>query len=766
MKRLKKWWPFALMVLIWGILFWPFLIQGRLPLPADIITGLYFPWLDYKWGYLVGVPVKNPLISDIPSLLYPWRQFVIDQLSRGRLPFWNPYYFAGMPLLANFQSAVFSYVNLFFLFFPKPLAWSLGVALSPILTMAFMFLFLRRKLSSVAALLGSIVFALCGFEIAWLQYNVHGHTALFLPLLLSAIEKVLGEKKRIWLAFLAVFIASQIFTGYLPLVIYSYLICFFYVFYFYFWPQLRGGRLNWRDYFSLLGAVVLGWLLAFGQIFPGLQLAQNSIRAIDPLVSASNASYLPLKNLVTALAPDFFGHPATGNFFGQAFYDNFYFFVGTGTLLLVFFSLFFLRRREIAFWWLILLFSVLLIFKNPLGLFLEKALFLSGGVAARALFMTDFALAILAAWGMEMFLKNSRKLPVFLTVTWLALLMGGAIYFSFQLPGSVQRLIAQRNLILPLLVVVPSALLMLARLLPFFRQNSKRRYCLAVFLIFLTTGQLLYSARKYLPFSPPHLLFPSTPVIDFLLREKAKSVEPFRVELGEVIPQNFLMPYGIETVSGYDALLPRRMGEFLSFLESGRMEEKISRVQLIRNYHSSLFPLLNVKFVLAKKVNEKGIFSPDGKPPAIFQTDDFHLVFEDKTVQVYENLNFLPRAFWVYQRKVIKDLKSLDESTFAGRDLAKEVVLEEEIELPPPEKSPTAKVAWQEYRPGRLVLAVESDQPGLIFIANNYYPGWEAKVDGQRTKIYRANYTFQAVMVDKGQHQLVMEFSPFFCLKN
>lgn len=62
----------------------------------------FFHWLDYKWGYVVGVPVKNPLLSDVPSLLYPWCSFTIDQI-------WNPFYFGGMPLLANFQSVVFSY---------------------------------------------------------------------------------------------------------------------------------------------------------------------------------------------------------------------------------------------------------------------------------------------------------------------------------------------------------------------------------------------------------------------------------------------------------------------------------------------------------------------------------------------------------------------------------------------------------------------------------------------------------------------------------
>lgn len=762
LKMLKKFWPLGFIFLIWVVLFWPFFVKGLLPIPADIITGVYFPWLDYKWGYAVGVPVKNPLISDIPSLLYPWRVLGINQLSHFRLPFWNPYYFAGMPLLANFQSAVFSYVNLFFLFFSKPIAWSLGVILSPLLAMIFLYVFLRQqKMSRIASLSGGIVFALSGFEIAWLEYNVHGHTALFLPLLLLTIDKALKGGKGFWYFLLPIFVALQIFAGYLPVVIYSYLICLFFVLYFYLWPQLKEKKIAWGKYISLGAAVGLGWVIALPQLLPGLELARNSIRTIDPLVEASNASFLPLKNLVTLLAPDFFGHPATGNYFGQAFYDNFYFFVGTGTLLLVILSLFFLKKeRKIIFWWLVLLFSFILIFKNPLGIFLEKILFLSGGVAARALFITDFALAILAAWGMEMFLKYEDRhslAKILVTLGLVGLAFGGVVYLSFWITNPLYRLVAQRNLVIPALSFFACALVLLVRRLTRIIPVSVNGLVLTV----LVSLQLLYSAQKYLPFSQKHLLFPSTPVIEFLKNEQKKSKEPFRVELGEVIPQNFLMSYDLETISGYDALLPKRMGEFISFSETGKVEEKISRVQLIRNFQSAVFPLFNVKYVLAKKISEKGVYSPEGQPPAGFQNSNFKLAFEDKTVQVYENLNYLPRAFWVHKIKVAKDLK-LENSVFAGINLAKEIILEEEPNFPLPKKEATInRVEWVGYEPGEIVLSVESDQPGFVFLANNFYPGWSVTIDGKKSKICRADYTFQAVGLAEGKHRLVFTYSPF-----
>ncbi len=734
-KLLTSRWPFLFILAVWLVLFQPFLFKRLLPIPADIIAGVYYPWLDYKWGFPAGVPVKNALISDVPSLLYPWRSLVIDQMKAGRWPLWNPYYFGGLPLLANFQAAVFSYVNLLFIFLPKALAWSWGVALSPLLTMTAMYLFLKhKKLSSFSALLGGVVFALSGFEIAWLEYNVLGHTALFLPLILWAIDEILEKRSWRWLCLFPILISFQIFTGYIPIVIYTYLLCAFYAAFFYLRPSLR--KIIWKNFFWLIGAGLGGILLSAIQLLPGLELILNSIRKVDTTVSASNASYLPVKNLFTLLAPDFFGNPATGNYFGQAFYDNFYFFVGTGTLLLIIYALFFFRKdKNISFWCGIFLFSLCLVFKNPLGLFLEKLFFLSGGVAARALFLTDFSLAILAGLGMERLLRqtNFEKKKIFLSLIFVFSFFTAALLFSFKISLPANRMVAQRNLVIPFFFLSVSSLVLI---LIGVKKLIKYRSILILFLICLISIQLIYSARKYLPFTKEELLFPRTPVIDFLISEKNKSVEPFRVELGKVIPQNFLMPYGIETTSGSDAMLPKTTAKFLSLLETGRTEGGVSRVYLVSNYQSPLFPLLNTKYILAKKSNEKGIFTSEGKPPPEFTDPRYRLVHEDKTVQVYQDSHFLSRAFLISE---------FPDAALAAKD-----------GLVPTE----GEVVWRKNEPNEILLEVQSKTEGFLCLSNNYFPGWEAYVNGEKTAVFPSYYSFQAIKVPPGVSQVKFLYSP------
>lgn len=747
-------WPLVFVGGFVFILFYPLFFKSLIPMPADIIVGLYYPWLDYKWGYAVGVPVKNPLISDVPSLLYPWRSFAIDQLKNRALPLWNPFYFAGMPLLANFQSAVFSYINIFFLFLPKIWAWSAGVIIQPFLAVLFIYLFLRnRKLNQATALLGGIVFALSGFSVVWMEYNVHGHTAYFLPLLLFLIDKYFEKGKTRWLLGFSWAVAFQIFAGYLPIVIYSYLVIGLYVLVFYF-------KL---DKLVLLIKLGFFWLAGLGlaavQLLPGFELIRLSIRGIDPIVRASNASFLPPFHLFTLLAPDFFGNPATHNYWGQAFYDNFAFWVGSIALVLVLVALFSrLNRRFCWFWGLILLLSLTLVIENPLGKFLQKILLLEGGVAARALFVTDFSLAILAGYGLETLMKEKRKVLRSLLASLLPVLgiLGFLGVLGLRIDDPVNRLIALRNLVIPTAVFLFSVPLFLGIVLA---KRALLLCCSAALLLSLISVNLLYHAKKYLPFSKPELVFPSTPIIEFLQGQE----KPFRFEPSGVIPQNMWMPYGLEAASGSDALLPKRMGEFLTAIETGKIQKDISRVHSITNYDSPLFSLLNIEYILTKKKTEKGIFSPKGKPPEKFlDKTRYQLAFEDKTIQVYQDLKTLPRAFLVYDWEVIKDDQELIEQLSDPEfDLREQVVLERDLEfLPSDKKAKKQKIKWLEYQPGRLKMMVESDQPGLVFLADNFYPGWKAFVNGMETRIYRANYTFQAVKVDGGKHLVEFFYRP------
>lgn len=104
--------------------YYPFFIHGKSPLPYDIPVGMYYPWLNHKYGYAVQAPVKNPLISDTVSQFWIWRNRAVEDLLGGHTMIWNPYSLSGYELSPWFHSLLYSPLNLFYLFLPTTAAMS------------------------------------------------------------------------------------------------------------------------------------------------------------------------------------------------------------------------------------------------------------------------------------------------------------------------------------------------------------------------------------------------------------------------------------------------------------------------------------------------------------------------------------------------------------------------------------------------------------------------------------------------------------------
>ncbi|MBI4328101.1 MAG: YfhO family protein [Chloroflexi bacterium] len=58
----------------------------------------------------------------------------------------------------------------------------------------------------------------------------------------------------------------------------------------------------------------------------------------------------------------------------------------------------------------------------------------------------------------------------------------------------------------------------------------------------------------------------------------------------------------------------------------------------------------------------------------------------------------------------------------------------------------------------RIEADVEAATEALVSIAQAYYHSWHAYIDGRETRLWRANYAFQAVAVPAGQHKLTLVY--------
>jgi hypothetical protein len=126
---------------------------------------------------------------------------------------------------------------------------------------------------------------------------------------------------------------------------------------------------------------------------------------------------------------------------------------------------------------------------------------------------------------------------------------------------------------------------------------------------------------------------------------------------------------------------------------------------------------------------------------------------------IYENDFALPRATVVGQVRVAPAAAILDTIATGLVDPATTVWMERDpgLELGPVEGA-TATIA--EAKLNRVVVDVTTPGPGLLRLADLWYPDWKATVDGRPAEVLRVDYLLRAVPVPAGSHRVVFTFEP------
>ncbi len=735
-----KFWPHLVIILLCGIFFWRVFLKGQVPFPGDFVVGIYHPWLDYKWGTVAGVPIKNPIMADVPSFMYPMQTFAFSLLKSGQWPLWNPYILGGAPLLANFQSAPFSPLSLFFTF-PFPIAWTAQIIIAHILAVFFTYILLRQwKRSQSASILGGIIFSFSGFNLIWSQWNGHVLTAACFPLIIYFLDKYLTKgsiKNCVGLSFA---LALQIIAGYPQLILYTALVILI-VFLSKF--SLKKGLL-------IAIFTILGFALAAVQFLPGRELLSLSQWMAEPHPKAW--AFLPIEKTITFFAPDYFGNHVTKNYWGPQDYTSNTGFVGVAAAVIAIIgAISFWRKRGVRIAFFIATAGLVLSYATPLSEFLwtQNIFGLRSSSAHRALTLFNLGIALLAGFGFD-YLKNGK---IFFKKLIAPLILVGSILFLFGLFAVItNNVVAQRNSIFPMLVF---AIICITFFL--IRQFAKARRVFEILFCAILICELFRFGWKFTPFSIADYIFPDTPVTEFLKKQQ----KPFRISNGDTMPVNFQMSYGLETLGGYETMRPAYSSQFIATLNNNNPKANPSgRYGIIDKDTSHLLDLANTKYYLTLKRNEKGEPDPNGSIPKKYDKKRFKVAFEDKTTAILESTTVLPRAFMVYDWETSpSDTQTLEQLLDPLFPMANKVLLIQSPKITAM-KSGTSDTKIVNYESQKVVVRVTTDNDGLLFISDAWYPGWQAFVDGKETNIFRANYMFRALEVPQGTHSVEFIYKP------
>lgn len=739
-------------LLITLIFFYP-IFKGYIPFPGDLLVGHYEPYKSYSYlGYAPGgVPHKAQGI-DVVRQLYPWKYFTIEEFKKGNIAFWNPYNFSGNPHFANLQSGPFYITNILFFILPFPFAWSLYILLAPILASFFTYLFLRKiSLGMLPSLLGGICFAFSGFMVSWQQWGVFDHSFLWLPLVLFLILTYFKHKKIITLLFIVATLTFSILAGYIQLVIYLYLFTGAFLFYTFLLEKKKRAVLE--TYAQIILALAVPFLLTLWQLLPTIEFLHHSLRTAYTFDQLSER-LIPVVNLITIIIPDFFGNPATRNYWLSGTYIERSSYIGIVSFVFALFALY-AKNLPKRFFFV----AAVATYLSALDILPIKSLhalgipFLSTGVPSRILPLFSFEIAVLAGMGFHTWQQDREKKKYIVALGMIA----GVLFFAWLATFVVVNAnfaVTKRNLILPSMMLFGGGVLMALK-------NRLPLRLILFALICLVGFDLFYSFHKITPFSPKEFMYPRTPII-----EKIKEIQGINRYWGygsAAIEPNLQLYEKNYSPEGYDALYIARYGELIAASKDGKIPQEIPHTVAniapgygeddLRNniYRKRALDFLGVKYILNK--NDQ---------PGTFPEKNYSLIWQETPWQIYENKDAFPRIFLVSNYIVEAEKENIIEKMYDPQfDLRNILILEEDlpkgVQLG---KDPNAHITIQKYAPDEIILKTNTAADMLLFISDNYFPGWRVSVDGKHDKIYRANYSFRALPVKKGEHKVVFWYKP------
>jgi hypothetical protein len=150
----------------------------------------------------------------------------------------------------------------------------------------------------------------------------------------------------------------------------------------------------------------------------------------------------------------------------------------------------------------------------------------------------------------------------------------------------------------------------------------------------------------------------------------------------------------------------------------------------------------------------------DDQPAVSVYGSDWQEAYQGE-VFIYERMAPMPRAYVVYAAEYIGDeaqaINRLLDEEFEIRHVA---VTAQPTSLPSKPEIMATTAHIESYSNNEIVIQAYADRPGLLILGDQFYPGWEATVDGIPVPVINVNLILRAAPLSPGNHQVVFTFRP------
>jgi Bacterial membrane protein YfhO len=122
------------------------------------------------------------------------------------------------------------------------------------------------------------------------------------------------------------------------------------------------------------------------------------------------------------------------------------------------------------------------------------------------------------------------------------------------------------------------------------------------------------------------------------------------------------------------------------------------------------------------------------------------------------------RVYLAPSVRLVRDAGEATALMRQGHDFHGTALVEQPMAMPEQVTPFEGRAAITHFAPERIAIAVESMKPALLVVAEPWYPGWSASVDGSTAPCVPANAWMRAVPVPAGKSEVVLVFRSTYLL--
>lgn len=700
------------------------------------------------------------LFDDFIEQYYPGKFMASVMLSKGIFPFWNPFVFSGVPFFADLQIAVlypFNYILQFFVSNDRlsALAIQNTIVFHYLLTSVFTFYLAKHfKLSGLFSVLFALLFTYSSYMMIHMMHQPLVEAATWFPLFFLLWLKFTDTKNYLFVVLAGFVMALCVLAGYPQVPFFNFFFIGIYSLFTAYEYYREKKKLEIIHLFAgLLVSVAFTFGLTAFQLLPALEFIGVSNRSSFDYDFAKQGS-MHIYDYITFIIPKFFG-VWSGNekisdiqYWSKHSEGPWMFSISNiflSTIILVFIypaAKYFFREKKSIYIAYFSLFIIAFSFLFSLGgnFFFHKLMFDFVPFfnrfrnPAHVVYIMMMAVLLITMIGSNGILKDGKVKDYFsnkyiFTISGAIVILFFIVYSGMLLPSyvaqtpQVLQYVKTQALTFFFISLIFSALIYL---FANDKLNSNIFGLLIVLVLLFEVYHVWFEQNNGT--KNPETAYTQRTQLSEKLKQEIKT-EAFRVNSRHYNPSAMLFQRNqgyidnIEFLEGYGALLLK------DFIPPNGTGEKSKQSH----------DLMNVKYQM--------------------KTDSVQ-----KSPYLGLNETYLPRVMMFYDAvQFDNDSAVKNFMTSPGFNYRRTLAISEKEKLNLPKLNPddsipsyTAKIISRNINS----MNVEIDTPldGLLYFSEVYYPAFKSYVNGQPSKILKADFCMRAVQVPKGKHVVEMKY--------